>query len=50
VLGLKDQRLEHRNRVEGRAATPGSVAIAQPFNQLVVCELCDLAVGEAEAW
>ncbi|WP_287786704.1 hypothetical protein [Acidiphilium sp.] len=33
MLGLKDQRLEHRNRVEGQAATPGSVAIAQFFNQ-----------------
>ncbi len=33
VLGLKDQRLEHRHRIEGRSATLGAIAVAQALNE-----------------
>jgi hypothetical protein len=33
VLRLQDQGLEHRHRVEGRAAALAPIAIAEPFHQ-----------------
>ncbi len=33
MLGLQDQGLEHRHRIEGRTSSLGSVAVAQPLNQ-----------------
>lgn len=33
VLRLKDQRLEHRDRVERWTSAPGSVAVAEPLDQ-----------------
>ncbi len=33
VLGLQDQRLEHRNGIEGRSATLGAISVAQAFNE-----------------
>ena len=32
-LRLQDQRLEHRNGIEGRTPASGAVTIAQPLNQ-----------------
>ncbi len=33
MLGLQDQRLEHRNGIEGRSATLGAISVAQAFNE-----------------
>jgi hypothetical protein len=33
MLGLQDERLEYRHRMEGRPTALGSIAIAQPFQQ-----------------